>query len=434
MYLPDDVLQRIQNFQSLDTEDEDDADFIELYGGLFTLARASNVIEDHGLLADVTDKQAEDPNISEGTESDEAYVSDPAATPAKSEPRLGQPSKSVTDLGVQATVTLADAAAQAVDPKSVSHAYAQTAEPSNKRRKLSIEVSTENGHLVAHIPLNVDMRQEDTNTAERRVLSSSQPDRDANTDDKDANTEDRDANTENRDGNAADRVANTEDSEEPTPESSPEGPSLVKPQDLEGRDRLRLLAGQIDNVDIPHMTSIPSRFGHSPDFGPRCTQCGHKQDPSQTRGRHPVDACPVVGGYGREAFDPVRQRWSAPPCLYPLCPRSGHHFTKMCPELQSLCLRCGLRGHSAPRCDLVTLEYSKEALEDAYRVFAPLGLRSRKKASCPDWEFEPVIPSFRVVTFQETHYLLPWTRDQCTVNSNLSPANFKAELLQELYK
>ena len=123
--------------------------------------------------------------------------------------------------------------------------------------------------------------------------------------------------------------------------------------------------------------------------------------PRYASGTPPVDACPVVGNYKEEAFDPVLDRWTAPPCLYPLCAHPGHHFTKLCPELQSLCLRCGLRGHSAPMCDLVTLEYSKGAPEDAYRVFATLGLRSRKKATCPDWDFRPVIPSFIVVTFQE---------------------------------
>ena len=68
------------------------------------------------------------------------------------------------------------------------------------------------------------------------------------------------------------------DLDEPSPVADAAVDPPTKPQDLPEGDRLRLLAGHLKNVDVPDKTIIPSRFGHCPDFGPRCVQCGHKQD------------------------------------------------------------------------------------------------------------------------------------------------------------
>ena len=403
MYLPDDILTKIQGFQHLDTEDPDDADFIELYGGLFTLARASNVIEDRGLLDGIHDKVIKPRKDSDRSASDEAYASDSNATPRKRKTITATVMTDTEDL--DASATTADTACQTDPGADVRAVGTQAASPSIKRRKIEVEVSTENGRLVAHIPLNAALQQ-----LQQEEIAPGPLD------------------------DVAERHASEDNPETMTSESSEDVVIPTKPQDLPVTDRLRLLAGHLTNVDVPNMTTIPSRFGSSPDFEPRCHQCGHKQDYTKPHRVHPVDACPVLRKYGQEAFNPVSNLWTALPCLYPMCGRPAHHFTKLCPELHSLCLRCGLRGHSASRCDLVTLEYPKGALRDAYEVFAPFGLRSRKKATCADWEFTPTIPAFRVITHQDKHYLLPWSKEVAAEKAKLGPSEFKAELLQELYK
>ena len=414
MYLPDDILLKIQNFMNLDDQDEEDADFIELYGGLFTLARASTVIEDHGLLHNVGKPKA---SVSSSA-SDEAYISDGPDTDkalSDTEPTTSLPTTSTSATqttsetvhqGSQSDLAVANVEVQAGVAPLLKHQSTQALEPPVKRRRISIEIWTENGEIKAQIPPDSLPAGPDS-IAEGH---GSEPATDCG-------------------------------QEEPAPLAvdvalPPESPvsSTRQCHELPPGDRLKLLDGRLDDVAVPHMTEIPSRFGSSPDFGPRCAQCGHKQDPSKPLRLHPIDACPVVGKYGTEAYNPVTGFWTAPPCLYPLCPRNGHHFTKLCPELQSLCLRCGRRGHSTSRCDLATLEYSKEALGNIYEVFKSFGLRSRKSAHCPDWDFRPEIPELRVVTLLNKHYLFPWTEAEAERVSNLSQPEIKAQILQELYK
>ena len=423
MFLPDDVLVKIQNFMDLDTEDEDDADFIELYGGLLTLARASNVIEDHGLLHGVSKKAG----VSVSSASDEAYASgesyvdrmdttsgDPPSSSSRSTASPALATFATAEQGTQSEPDLRHSEVQVcLDPARADQAT-QAQEPPPKRRRISVEVWIENGEIRAHIPPD-SLPAGPADTAERRVPV---PATDCDRGDQSSALE-------------VDDPPPVEDAEEAGPDPEPK---LRAPQDVLPEERLRLLAGYLHDIDVPDMTEIPSRFGASPDFGPRCVQCGHKQDPNKPNRMHAVDACPVLGKYGAEAYNPGTGIWVTPPCLYPLCPRNGHHFTKMCPELQSLCLRCGLRGHSAPRCDLATLEHSKEALANMYSVFKSFGLRSRKVAHSQDWDFEPTIPSFRVVTHQKKNYLLPWTDQKINELSELDSQEIKAELLQELYK
>ena len=152
MYLPDDVLLKIKNFMDLDTEDSDDAAFIELYCGLFTLARAANVIDDHDLLHQAAGVAAPESTDLVPSGSDDAYVSDLADTPVKTVEV--QASLPTSECGIQATSDTLEVGTQA-DPQ-VSHATSQTDEPPVKRRKITIEVSEENGNLVAHIPLGMN--------------------------------------------------------------------------------------------------------------------------------------------------------------------------------------------------------------------------------------------------------------------------------------
>ena len=427
MYLPDDILLKIQNFMDLDTEDSEDADFIELYGGLFTLARASNVIEDHGLLHGVKD----DKRVSLSSASDEAYVSDgmevdccapvqyaqsdaqSSGTPTPAPPVL------LADQSSQTALEHRDAGVQSSPRPEIRHQETQShepAEPPVKRRRITIEVWAENGQIHAALPPD-SLPAGPEATAERRA---SEPATDCDQEEPAAAAE--------VDPPSA-RVAAVAFEDDISDRRT-----LRRPQDVSASERLGLLSGSVQDVAIPNMTEIPSRFGSSPDFGPRCSQCGHKQDFAKPGKVHPVDACPVLGRYGSEAFNPVTGTWRSAPCLYPLCHRKGHHFTKMCTELQSLCLRCGVRGHSTSRCDLVSLEYSKEALADAYSVFKSFGLRSRKWSRCQDWDFRPELPSFRVITLQDKNYLFPWTEEEAHRISKLSLSQIKTEILQELYK
>ena len=427
MYLPDEVLVKIQGFMDLDTEDEEDADFIELFGGLLTLARASNVIDDHGLLHGVSkgtgasssapdEAYASGGSWVDGLDAEAATETASVGTSTPSSP-LGM--SSTMEQGTQSEPDLRHSGVQASLSASQFDQGTQVQEPPPKRRRISVEVWIENGEIRAHIPPD-SLPAGPVDTAERRVP---EPATDCERGD-DAPAR----------GDAAVAVEDSLPLEDPRTNSPDTAPRLRNPQDVLPQERLRLLAGHLHDVDIPDMTEIPSRFGASPDFGPRCLQCGHKQDESKPSRMHAIDACPVLGKYGAEAYNPATGVWVSPPCLYPLCPRNSHHFTKLCPELQSLCLRCGLRGHSAPRCDLATLEHSKEALANMYSVFKSFGLRSRKVSHCPDWDFEPTIPTFRVVTYQSKNYLLPWTDKHVADLAKLNAQDAKAELLQELYK
>ena len=432
MYLPDDVLIKIQGFMDLDTEDQEDADFIELYGGLFTLARASTVIEEHGLLHDVDSKVGT--SVSSST-TDEAYVSDgaEAVPPVPVAVELEEPPSQVpitesrsrissSTQGSQTNIETKDGAVQTSPIPVQVDRDVQVQEPPEKRRRITIEVWTENGQIKAAIPSD-SLPAGPEIAAERR---DSEPATDCGQGGLGSDPMD----SENIPG----ELNSTPEVAAATGVDSFPTPVLRSPQQIEPHERLKLLAGHLHDVEVPHMTEIPSRFGSSPDFGPRCSQCGHKQDASKRLGIHPVDACPVVGRYGSTAFSPATGRWISPPCLYPVCPRNAHHFTKLCPELQSLCLRCGRRGHSTSRCDIVTLEYSKEALKDMYTVFKPFGLRSRKSSKCKDWEHQPTLPAFRVVTHQNNNYLFPWTEDHLSKVLQLDDEAVKAEILQELFK
>ena len=307
MYLPDDILTKIQNFQHLDTEDTDDAEFIELYGGLFTLARAANVIEDHGLLDGVHDKGITKSRDSGQSTSDEAYGSDVAATPNKRKVILVSVSTD-TDSPPASKVT-AETGSQTDSESRTENVSVQASPIPAKRRKIEVEISAEDSRLVAHIPIAAALEQlesatercgpEDGSAAKDNLPPSS-----------------------SGSGSEDAQGVDTQDN----PLSSPAdahipAETLIKPQDLPESDRLRLLGGRIEHVDVPHMTTIPSRFGATPDFEPRCHQCGHKQDFNKPHRVHPVDACPVIRKYGQEAYDPSQDRWTALPCLYPLCSR-----------------------------------------------------------------------------------------------------------------
>ena len=218
------------------------------------------------------------------------------------------------------------------------------------------------------------------------------------------------------------------ESEEDTPATP------LEAHQVQENETLDLLRGKLSEVDLPEDFTIPARFSSDPDFGPRCLQCGHRGNaPGRKGSPHPVDACPVIGSYGSEAFNAETGTWMSKPCLYPLCSRPSHHFTKMCPDLHAFCLNCGHRGHLQGRCDLVQGEFPAGARLDAYQVFMPFGMKTRKGKDVPDWQYHPKLPTFRKVTSKKRVFLFPWSEKKVLEFENMSSEERRHMAQSELY-
>ena len=378
--LPHDTLIKISQYSLLDIDDEEDRRFISLFGSLKNLSRCAGLIKSQKLTW-LPDK----PEVETRRAKSRSSGSPSNRNRSRSELRRSRtPDK-----------------APKADRKCLVPEHSDGTNDSDccSIKKIEIEIweCTQRDYAMARVPL-----------ASGRLVTVKIPFQEpvATT----SHSEDVQDKPETAVQDSLIADDNLMEIEETSSSESEEDVESMSPQDVEPRDRLRLLAGKLKTVDLPPNVILPGRFGGTLSFAPRCVQCGHRPRSGKKNDSHPVDACPVICDYGHEAMNPATGVWSALPCLYPLCSRPAHHFTRMCPELHAFCLQCGYRGHSKDRCDIVQTQFTDLARADAYSVFVSFGMRARKASSMADWKYHPSLPEFRLVTSKSKSYLMPWSK------------------------
>ena len=185
----------------------------------------------------------------------------------------------------------------------------------------------------------------------------------------------------------------------------------MAPEEVPEEERLELLRGRVDRVNLPSDVVLPPRFTAVPSFTNKCNTCGHKfnskyRSIEAERKRHPEEPCPGLRRYGQEHFDAATQTWNTKPCGYPLCPWPTNHLSSVCKQLHALCHKCGERGHDLERCDVVHVDFTRRERETAYQEYKAVGLKTRK--ANPDWDFIPKLKPFRLLHHGTQSYLFPW--------------------------
>ena len=432
------TLRRLVNYIDLDIDDADDRLFIDLYGGLSTVSRCAKIVKEDFMLWDsgVEVDRAEHP-----TGAQPASNAAAACPTGQNELRKATSDQSIGDGSTSSAATKrgkkvprnSQKRSRTPSPKpleTISFKAKHSHDHRCKRQRLTVDMwkCPNRPYMLAKIPFkSKPLRKSEVGKASPRASETavrSAQDR-----------QDSSSTSSSSSSSSSDSSSSDDSSEEDSPASpEPKPKRCIQPHEVPHDSVLRLLAGKLEEVDLPEDFVIPSRFTGTPDFGPRCYQCGHRDKGSSRQSAgHPVDACPVVGQYGREAFTPAEGSWISKPCLYPLCSRPAHHFTKMCPELHSFCLQCGFRGHSASRCDLVQSEYPAGTRSDAYEVFAPFGMKSRKAKTIQDWSYSPKLPLFRKVCSKKRTYLMPWTAEKVEAFEQLGFEERRHQAQAELY-
>ena len=470
-YLPAKVLKRMSNYLYLDPTDDDDNEFVELYGGLQNVTRAARLIKEQDLLC-WDDKKSPMTDTAKQTASSSSSLQSRLRSLAHTSPRRGR-----SPIKCRERERSNTRSRSARRPKSAeSEERRDTKETKGLKTRKSRSPPKPTGDPVRKRPLSqhkhtsackrqrvvvnvwrcpgsskckveipekylLDETSPRGHTAGKRVargLRRSDSSSSSSSTSSDSSSESSDSDDSESIQAATSNDSMTPDGPGPDPDhkSEPErlSPRIILPEEVPEDQRNLLLRGELSNVILPDCFAYPARFGDQFDVGHRCSRCGHRQNPAKPWTCHPVLVCPVLQEHQMAAVNYSADVWPRAACFYPLCADPGSHFTQMCPELHALCLKCCRRGHSMRRCDLISREHSEEALASYYKVFWTFGIRSRKRDVCPEWNFRPRLPSFRLVSSSKKHYLLPWTAQELEKFYELDSTARYHKAQAELYK